>query len=244
MPRENNRWATSLAKDSKKITVRNLTNRKGSNLAGRREATGKAGKLNLQQNKGSRRTAGFFIGELSTLHKTYILDTSSVIFTVIITILVTAAIVYILTARFKTVSGKNPFPKDVDSTISMQLQAYERLIILVDRIALPNVITRVNQPTSSSREMQLMLTQSIRSEFDYNITQQIYVSSEAWNAVKNLKEQNLLIINQLANVLPPNATGLDLNKLLLEFLMNDKKGSLHEVVSEVLSYEAKKMMEW
>ena len=171
------------------------------------------------------------------------MDTSSIVFTVIITILVTAAIVYILTTRFKTVSGKNPFPKDVDATASMQLQAYERLIILVDRIALPNVITRVNQPTSSSREMQLMLTQSIRSEFDYNITQQIYVTSEAWNAVKNLKEQNLLIINQLANVLPPNATGLDLNKLLLEFLMNDKKGSLHEVVSDVLSYEAKKMME-
>ena len=171
------------------------------------------------------------------------MDTSSIVFTVIITILVTAAIVYILTTRFKTVSSKNPFPKEVDTTVSMQLQAYERLIILVDRIALPNVITRVNQPTSSAKEMQLMLTQSIRAEFDYNITQQIYVSSEAWNAVKNLKEQNLLIINQLANVLPPNATGLDLNKLLLEFLMNDKKGSLHEVVSDVLSYEAKKMME-
>lgn len=197
----------------------------------------------MQQNKGSRQTAGFFIGELITLHKTYILDTSSIVFTVIITILVTAAIVYILTTRFKTVSGKNLFPKEVDTTVSMQLQAYERLIILVDRIALPNVITRVNQPASSAREMQLMLTQSIRSEFDYNITQQIYVTSEAWNAIKNLKEQNLLIINQLANVLPPNATGLDLNKLLLEFLMNDKKGSLHEVVSDVLSYEAKKMME-
>ena len=92
------------------------------------------------------------------------------------------------------------------------------MLILVDRIALPNVITRVNQPTSSAREMQMLLTQNIRSEYDYNITQQIYVTAEAWNAVKNLKEQNLLIINQMANVLPPHATGLDLNKLLLEFL--------------------------
>ena len=33
-----------------------------------------------------------------------------------------------------------------------------------------------------------------------------------------------------------------LDKLLLEFLMNDKKGTLHEVVSEVLSFEAKKLM--
>jgi len=170
------------------------------------------------------------------------LDTSSIIFTVIVTIFLTSSLVYILTTRLKTVSANNPFPKE-DPTVSMQLQAYERLLILVDRIALPHVITRVNQPAASAREMQLLLTQNIRSEFDYNITQQIYVSAEAWNAVKNLKEQNLLIVNQLANVLPPNATGLDLNKLLLEFLMSDKKGTLHEVVSEVLSYEAKKLME-
>lgn len=170
------------------------------------------------------------------------MDTSSIIFIIAVTALASASVVYILTTRLKTVSGKNPFPKETAATNSIQLQAYERLAILVDRIALPNVITRVNQPHSSAREMQLLLTQNIRSEFDYNITQQIYVTPEAWNAVKNLKEQNLLIINQLANVLPLNATGLDLNKLLLEFLMSDKKGTLHEVVSEVLSYEAKKLM--
>jgi len=125
--------------------------------------------------------------------------------------------------------------------VQMQLQAYERLTLLVDRIALPNLISRVNQGGLSAREMQLVLTKNIKEEFEYNISQQIYVSPDAWTAVKNLKEQNLLVINQFANALPPHATGLDLNKLLLEFLMNDKKGSLHEVVSEVLSYEAKKL---
>lgn len=156
--------------------------------------------------------------------------------------MVTATVVYIITNRVK-VLNEDDVTRNNSANITIQLQAYERLLILVDRIALTNVITRVNQPGIPAREMQLLLTQSIRSEFEYNITQQIYVSAEAWNAVCNLKEQNLLIINQFANVLPPNATGMDLNKLLLEFLMNDKKGSLHEVVSEVLSYEAKKLME-
>jgi hypothetical protein len=128
------------------------------------------------------------------------------------------------------------------STRSLQLQAYERLTLLVDRIALPNLISRVNQVGVSARDMQLLLTRSVKEEFDHNITQQIYVSSDAWRAVKNLKEQNMLTVNQLASALPPNATGLDLNKLLLEFLMTDKKGQLHEVVSEVLSYEAKKLL--
>src|ERR1700712_3141137 len=147
----------------------------------------------------------------------------------VVSILVTASIMYIILTRMKQSSQGGSLKKTPGA--NMQLQAYERLLILVDRIALPHLISRVNQPNANAREMQLLLTQNIRSEFDYNITQQIYVSPDAWDTVKNLKEQNLLIINQLANVLPPQATGLDLNKLLLEFLMNDKKGTLHEVVS-------------
>jgi len=132
--------------------------------------------------------------------------------------------------------------KKVDNSKMLQLQALERLTLLTDRIALPNIIGRVNVPGYSVRDMQQAITQAIREEFEYNITQQIYVSAEAWSAVKNLKDQNMLIVNQLASTMPANATGLDLCKLLLEYLMNDKKGNLHEVVSEVLSYEAKKLL--
>jgi hypothetical protein len=124
----------------------------------------------------------------------------------------------------------------------MQLQAYERLILLTDRIALPNLISRVNQPGLSGREMQSLLTQSIRQEFEHNITQQIYVSAEAWDAVRNFKEQNLLIINQVASFMPDEASGIDLNKHLLDLLVQSPKASLQTVVSEALSYEAKKLM--
>lgn len=148
---------------------------------------------------------------------------------------------YVLFSKDSAVSANGDATAG-NPSIQMQLQAYERLIILTDRIAIPNVISRVSQAGLTAKEMQSLLTQSIKEEFSYNITQQIYVSPDAWTAVKNLKEQNILMINQLANVLPPNASGLDLNKMLLEYLMNDKKGALHEVVSEVLSYEAKKVV--
>jgi hypothetical protein len=124
----------------------------------------------------------------------------------------------------------------------LQLQAYERLTLLVDRIALPNLLSRVNVPGASVRDLQMLLTRTIKEEFEYNITQQVYVSTDAWSAVKNLKEQNMLVVNQFANALPPNATGLDLTKVILEYLMYDQKGTLHELVSEVLSYEAKKLL--
>ncbi|HLZ86433.1 MAG TPA: hypothetical protein VKQ52_04290 [Puia sp.] len=127
-------------------------------------------------------------------------------------------------------------------TRQLQLQAYERLILLTDRIALPNLIQRLNQPGLEARDMQALLTQGIRQEFEHNITQQIYVSAEAWEAVRNYKEQNLLIINQVSSFLPPEATGIDLNKHLLDLLVQNPKASLQNVVSEVLSFEAKKLM--
>ena len=127
-------------------------------------------------------------------------------------------------------------------TFPLQIQAYERLILLVERIALPNVISRTNQQGLSLGDMQYMLVNTIKQEYEHNITQQIYVSAEAWEAVRNLKEQNIHIINQVASFLPPDSSGTDLNKHILEMIVNNPKVSLHNVVSEVLSYEAKKLM--
>ena len=129
-----------------------------------------------------------------------------------------------------------------DQSKQIQLQAYERLTVLCNRIALNNLISRLNVSDATARDMQMLLLQAIREEFDYNLSQQIYVSADAWNALKNLRDQNMLIINQIAASLPHHATGGDLNKIILDFLMNDKRGSLPELVSAVIADEAKKIM--
>ena len=167
------------------------------------------------------------------------MDSTTLLLCSVIALLIAAFLGYLFWTQRK---NANTAETPEAGTKAIRLQAYERLTLLVDRIALPNLISRVNQGGISAREMQMHLTRNIKEEFDYNITQQIYVSPDAWNAVKNLKEQNMLIVNQLASTLPPNATGLDLNKFLLEYLMHDKKGQLNEVVSDVLSYEAKKLL--
>lgn len=132
--------------------------------------------------------------------------------------------------------------KETGTTRHLQLQAYERLILLADRIALPNLIGRLNQPGLTAKEMQAVLTMSIKQEFEHNVTQQIYVSSESWEAVRNLKDQNTLIVNQVASYLPAEATGQDLNRSLLDMLVQNPKASLHTIVSDVLSFEARKLM--
>ena len=172
--------------------------------------------------------------------QTFFMDSLSILFTVAIVIFLFGSFYYLYN-EYKKRKKKNTMVNEY-STIQLQLQAYERLTLFVDRVALPNLISRVNQPSASVREMQVLLTQHAKQEFEHNITQQIYVSADAWTAVKNLKDQNILIVNQLANLLPPQATGIDLCKVILEFLMNDPKGTLPQVVSEVLSFEAKKLL--
>jgi len=122
----------------------------------------------------------------------------------------------------------------------MRLQAYERLTLLVDRIALPNLISRLGSAQISAREMQMILIQNIRQEFDYNITQQIYVSADVWTAVKNLKDQNMLLVNQIATALPIEANALDLNKAILDFLNGSQ--NLNDQVNALLSNEAKNLL--
>jgi hypothetical protein len=160
---------------------------------------------------------------------------------VIAGVLAGALVVVFIRQRKEAKQGITDAGKNVN-TKQLQLQAYERLMLLTDRIAIPNLINRVNQPGLTAKEMQLVLTQNIRHEYDHNITQRIYVSPESWDAVNKLKEQNLLIINQVASLMPANASGHDLNKSLLELIMQNQNASLHQVVAEALSYEAKKLM--
>jgi hypothetical protein len=162
-----------------------------------------------------------------------------------ISLIVSTVALLIALGTFFFWNAERKKPKADDSSFNarpLQLQAYERLTMLAERIALPNLISRVNTSGMNAREMQLLLLESIKQEYDYNATQQIYVSPVAWKAIINLKDQNMLIINQVAASMPPEGTGVDLNRRILEFAMSQPKGDLHTIVLEALNYEAKKLM--
>lgn len=131
--------------------------------------------------------------------------------------------------------------KDPD-TQKLRLQAYERVTLLSERLALQNLISRTPSNGRSCRQMQGALVEHIKEEFEYNLSQQIYISPEIWKAVSNLKEQNIYIINQLASTMPPQASAMDLNKQIIDFLMNNPRASLHSAILEAINYEAKKLM--
>jgi hypothetical protein len=128
------------------------------------------------------------------------------------------------------------------ATRPLQLQAYERLVLLAERIALPNLISRMSQPGLSAREMQVYLIETIKQEYEYNASQQIYVSQQAWSAVRSLRDQNMLFINSISKTLSPDAPATELNRKIIEGLMSEEKAALHTIVADTLNEEAKKIM--
>lgn len=137
---------------------------------------------------------------------------------------------------------KSVGPPQTNVVLPLQLQAYERMVLFVERIAPQNLIGRVNQPGFTVLDMQLTMVSSIRSEYDHNISQQIYISQPAWEAIKTVKEQTISIINQLALKLPPDAPAMELNKQILELFMQQPV-SPSDIAAEIINSEAKRLMQ-
>lgn len=126
--------------------------------------------------------------------------------------------------------------------VRLQLQAYERMTILCERIGLNNLLGRLTVQQLSASELQNLMIQSIKTEFEYNVSQQLYVSQAAWDGIKNLKEQNIFIVNELASTLPHGASGAELSKKIIELLSHEDHVSLQNIVSTLINHEAKQLM--
>ncbi|RYZ23141.1 MAG: hypothetical protein EOO16_06120 [Chitinophagaceae bacterium] len=153
------------------------------------------------------------------------------------------ALAVALVALFRKVAPPPPAPAPTPGhSLPLQLTAYERLVLLCERISLPALIGRTASADLGANDMRYVLVENIKQEFDYNASQQIYVSDAAWGAVRNLRDQTLLVINQVAGTLPPEARASDLNKKLLEVMLQQEGTALHTAALETLNSEAKKIM--
>jgi len=127
-----------------------------------------------------------------------------------------------------------------NDTLKFRMQAYERLTLLADRISLKNLVTRTDFTNLNVIDFQLLLLQTIRSEYEHNVSQQIYVSANMWKAIGDLRDQNIFIINQLAANLPNHAKAVELSKQLLEYVANPN-ADLSLIVLDALQFEAKQL---
>ncbi|MFH0895748.1 MAG: hypothetical protein V2A54_15040 [Bacteroidota bacterium] len=105
----------------------------------------------------------------------------------------------------------------------LRLQAYERVVLLLERISPESIISRSNISGSTASQLQLQLISAIRTEFEHNLSQQVYMSDSAWEMVKNAKEETIKMINLSMSKLSDSAQGMDLCKILLEMTTKMEK---------------------
>ena len=101
----------------------------------------------------------------------------------------------------------------------IRLQAYERIVLFLERISLESLLVRVSSPDMTAAQLHSALLTTIRSEFEHNLSQQIYMSPQAWEVVKNARSNMIKLINTEAEKLAPSATGTDFSRKLLERVM-------------------------
>lgn len=113
----------------------------------------------------------------------------------------------------------------------VRLQAYERLVLFMERITPANLLMRMDAQNLTIQQLQRKLLQTIRSEFDHNLTQQLYVSPKVWGLVKSAREQQTQLINSLAKKINPTESGLKLSQLLIEEYVSQENSATQVAIN-------------
>lgn len=112
--------------------------------------------------------------------------------------IVTGAIAfYFFRMHTNNEEGRRRFILHKDSqkdTLPVRLQAYERMALFLERIAINNLVVRVAPQGQNKAKYENLLIKQVENEFEHNLSQQIYMSDECWNIIKAAKSATIQII--------------------------------------------------
>jgi len=126
-------------------------------------------------------------------------------------------------------------------TLPLRLQAYERLSVFLERISPVNLIPRTIQPGMNAQMLKQALVQAIRMEYEHNVSQQIYVSTNVWRTVSIVKDEIIKDVNVLSASLPPDAPAKELSKRILEHYLESEHVLPTQQALDLLKVEVKKL---
>ncbi len=122
--------------------------------------------------------------------------------------------------------------KNNEIILPIRLQAYERMALLLERISPHNLIMRVNDPAYNVAQLHQRMLMEIREEYNHNLSQQVYMTEQAWGLIKNSVEEVIAIINKSSSGVPAEAKGIELAKMIFENLVQRNE----DPVSKALKY--------
>lgn len=105
----------------------------------------------------------------------------------------------------------------------MQIDAVQRMVLFLERITPTSMVLRLHNPGLPAKAFQQKLLEAVRDEFEHNLAQQVYVSSETWDQVKLGKEEVVKIVNMAATQLEPTALAGELGQAIFEITAQMKQ---------------------
>lgn len=125
----------------------------------------------------------------------------------------------VFVTRYVKNSGTATRPQEnptATTLLNLKLLACERVLLFVERMKPDSLIPRTLTPALTVKEYQSLLTGEIRKEYEYNLSQQLYVSENTWSVTSNFKDSIITLINSAAADCEPDKPAGELAKKVLE----------------------------
>jgi hypothetical protein len=132
--------------------------------------------------------------------------------------------------RIQYAELKRAIQKDL---LPLRLQAYERIVLYLERISPNNLLARVYEPGMTVMEFHRALIMTIRSEFEHNITQQVYITNTGWAIVRNSRDELIRQINEAMQQCNPEGPGIELSKRIYDKMLKEDETPVLKAIDQI-----------
>ena len=127
-----------------------------------------------------------------------------------------------------------------EKTLPVRMQAFERMALFLERISPESLVMRINKPNMTAAQLKSELLLTIRTEFEHNVAQQVYISSETWELIKSAKNNVISLVTTASDQVKDDATSLTLSQKIFEQLIQLKSPPTSQAL-ESLKKEMKRL---
>lgn len=120
-----------------------------------------------------------------------------------------------------------------NTLLPVKLQAFERVVILLERIKPNNLVMRLHKPGKNAQYFQAELVKSIRAEFEHNLSQQLYVSDLSWKVVILAREEILQMLHLASKEVSNEESATVFSQKFLEIYNHMERSPIDEAIKVV-----------
>ncbi|MBH76073.1 MAG: hypothetical protein CMP68_02805 [Flavobacteriales bacterium] len=165
---------------------------------------------------------------------------------ILVTFFVSVIFLFIYRLKFKKKNEKEKkyFSKKTnvnEANINLKMQAFERLTILLERTDPYRLLSLIDKSETDLNKIELTLLNSLVSEFEYNLSQQVYVSDNLWNLIIISKNKSVAIISSVKSSLSSKSNGVDFFNAM-RLVLDNQETTPSKIALSYLKKEARSIL--